>query len=417
MPRGERPLDPGDTPLLRFAADLRKLREKAGNPVYRELSRRAHYSAPSLSDAAGGRKLPTLAVTLAYVAACDGDTAAWEQRWREVAAELAYDATPETSGRPPYLGLSAFQIEDADRFFGRDDLVAELLEQVRNRRFVGVFGASGAGKSSLLRAGLVAAAEYRALVFTPGAHPLEEAAVQVGGLTGVSTVTLRAEFADDPTALHLRVRETLPDEDLLLVVDQFEELFTLCADEAERQAFVAALVHAATVETSRTRVVIGVRADFLGHCTQLLDLREALRGGQVLVGPMTADELRVAITKPAAGLGQGVEAALVTRLIADAVGQPGVLPLVSHALLETWRRRQGVTLTLAGYDAAGGIRHAIAQTAEAVYAGFDAARSRIAPASCSCGSPRSATARPTPVAGSAGPNSTPTRPWTRCSTP
>jgi hypothetical protein len=94
MPRGERPLDGGDGPLLRFAGDLRRLRKFSGSPPYRELARRAHYSAATLSDAAAGRKLPTLPVTLAYVGACGGDAGQWERRWRETAAELAAPAGP-----------------------------------------------------------------------------------------------------------------------------------------------------------------------------------------------------------------------------------------------------------------------------------------------------------------------------------
>src|SRR5882757_4465827 len=178
LPRGERPLDDGDGPLLRFAADLRRLRERAGGPVYRELSRRAHYSTAVLSEAAGGRKLPSLAVTLAYVTACDGDAGLWERRWREVASELTPVETPQPC-RSPYLGAAAFDIGDADRFFGRDALVDELVSAVGEHRLVFVHGSSGAGKSSLLRAGLAARGRRRVVVFTPGPHPIEECAVRL----------------------------------------------------------------------------------------------------------------------------------------------------------------------------------------------------------------------------------------------
>jgi hypothetical protein len=384
VPRGERPLDAGDTPLLRFAADLRKLREAAGNPVYRELGRRSHYSAPALSEAAAGRKLPTLAVTLAYVAACDGDTVLWEQRWREVAAEKEPPAEPAVEADSPYLGLSPFRIGDADRFHGRDTLLAELREQVATRRFVGVFGASGSGKSSLLHAGLAAVARREGvdgggpqplLLLSPGPHPLDECAARLAELTSEPAETLKAEFTADPTRLHARVLEAVKsrpgDVDLLLVVDQFEEVFTVCADLDERTAFIQALVAAATAERSRARVVLGVRADFLGHCGDHPELRAALRGGQVLVGPLTADELRETIMKPAAAAGYSVETALLVRLVAEAGNQPGALPLVSHALRETWRRRRGIAVTLAAYNAAGGIHHAIARTAESVYDRLD----------------------------------------------
>ncbi|MBB5959328.1 WD40 repeat protein [Saccharothrix tamanrassetensis] len=370
MTRRESPLREDAGALGEFAQQLRRLREQAGSPTYRQLSRHAHYSAAALSEAANGRKLPSLAVTLAYVRACGGDVAGWEARWRELAAAVNPPAEP--SGTPPYAGLAAFQVDDADRFFGRDRLVNELTGLVARRRFVGVFGASGSGKSSVLRAGLVARARRPAVVFTPGARPVEELAVHLAAFTGKTAGALADEFAAYPENLHLRVRQQLvgSDDDLLLVVDQFEEVFTLCRDTARQHAFVAALTGAATTPTSRTRVVLGVRADFLGHCGRYPELVEALRGGHVLVGPMDADELREAIVEPALAVGCKAETALVTRLVADAVGRPAVLPLVSHALLETWRRRRGVALTLAGYQEAGGVEHSIARSAEAVYLGM-----------------------------------------------
>jgi len=388
MPRSERPLDPGDTPLLRFAADLRRLRESAGSPVYRELCVKAHYSVAVLSDAAGGRKLPTLAVTLAYADACGGDVREWERRWREV-ADTQEGPAAEDQGRPPYLGLSAFQVEDAGRFHGRGALLAHLSNHILNRRLVVVFGASGAGKSSLLRAGLAATSlrdgvdglgPQRTVVFTPGAHPVEECALWLADLTGGSATELRAELRADPTALHLWLRQALVDDarDVLVIVDQFEEVFTLCADEDERLAFITALMHLATAPTSVVRLVLGVRADFFGHCLQYPQLRQVLGEGPVLVGAMTADELRLAITKPAIDLDYAVETALVTRLVSEATNQPGVLPLMSHALLETWRRRQGMTLTAAGYDAVGGISHALGRTAESVYTGLTGEQKTVA---------------------------------------
>ncbi|HWM06094.1 MAG TPA: XRE family transcriptional regulator [Actinophytocola sp.] len=387
MPRGERPLGPGPDVLLRFAGDLRRLRERAGGPTYRELSARAHYSAAALSEAAGGRKLPTLAVTLAYVAACDGDLsegdrAEWSTRWREVAAELADDepAGDEDAAAAPYVGLAAFQPSDADRFFGRDRLVDELVSRLRECRFLGVFGPSGFGKSSVLRAGLVARlGSAPVVIMTPGAHPVEECAVRIGAYLGESAAVLAAEFAADPANLHLRIRQAVQDGgDLVIVVDQFEEVFTLCRDEVERTWLIDALVTAARADTSRTRVVLGVRADFFGHCARHPELVAALRDAQVLVGPLAEDELRDVIVKPAELAGLRVEAALLARLGAVTARQPGVLPLLSHVLLETWRRRRGTTLTLSGYEAAGGLRHALTRTAEDTFAALEPARQDVA---------------------------------------
>ncbi len=395
MPRGERPLDADDGVLVRFAADLRALREQAGSPTYRQLSRRAHYSPAALSEAASGRKLPSRAVTLAYVNACGGDVALWEARWR---ADAAAQATTNGSGddggdgqAAPYVGLASFQTTDADRFFGRDRVVADVLARCETRRLVGVFGASGSGKSSLLRAGLTATVERRArarqrhqpvLLFTPGPRPREECAVRLATITSDSVASLVRELSAGPESLHLCVRKALagwPDTtDLLLVVDQFEELFTLCQDPEERAWLVAALVTATGTETSRTRVVLGVRADFYGHCGRYPELVEALTDAQVLLGSMGPDDLRQAIVQPALDVGCKVETTLVARLVGDAAGQPAALPLVSHALLETWRRRQGITLTLAGYEAAGGIHDAIARTAEDVYTALDGDQQRTA---------------------------------------
>ncbi|WP_309117920.1 helix-turn-helix domain-containing protein [Saccharothrix sp.] len=332
MPRGERPLDAGDSPLLKFAADLRSLRDKAGGYSYRQLGARAHYSATTLSDAAGGRKLPTLAVTLAYVRACEGDVAEWEDRWHRVAAEVLPTPQPAAGeGHPPYAGLAAYGTEDAEWFFGREHVLEDLESRIATRRFVAVFGASGAGKSSLLRAGLVPRRTDRTTVTTPS----------------------QCDF----TAGDL-------DHDLL-IVDQFEEIFTLCPDPDQRESFIDALL------TAECQVVVGVRADFYGHCAQYPDLVKAITDGQLLLGPMGPEELRQVIMQPAIKANCTVETALVSRLIADATGQAGVLPLLSHALLETWRRRRGTTLTLAGYEAAGGIQHAIAQTAERTFTSLE----------------------------------------------
>ncbi|MFG2484922.1 hypothetical protein ACGFSI_19465 [Streptomyces virginiae] len=390
MPRPERPLDLDSGPLTRFAADLRKLREAAGRPPYRALAKRAHYSSTTLSDAAGGNTFPSLAVTLAYVEACHGDRGDWETRWHAAAATIAASTPREEPARTgpqraPYAGLSAFQPEDADRFFGRERLTDELLTKVHDRRFLAVFGPSGSGKSSLLRAGLVARARasgWPVILFTPGPHPVEECAIHLATATGEAPGALKTELLDDPTALHLRIRQTMidhaPDTDTLIVVDQFEEIFTLCADHDERNAFLTLLIAAATTETSRTRVVLGVRADFYGHCVQDPHLVEAIRDAQLAVGPLSSQELREAITRPAALADCTVTGPLLAAVVADATGRPGALPLVSHAMVETWHRRSGSRLTLEGYLAAGGIQHALAHTAEAAYAALSPTQQHLA---------------------------------------
>ncbi|MEU4159522.1 hypothetical protein [Actinoplanes sp. NPDC026670] len=358
MPRRERPLESEDSPLLRFAGDLRRLRRDSGEPTYRELGKRTNYSAAALSEAVSGRRLPSLAVTLAFVRACDGDADEWTARWRELAA--AQPGGPGESA-PPYVGLAAYQVEDADRFFGREALTATLLALVEDRPFAGVFGASGAGKSSLLRAGLAARSPRTTLVVTPGADPVDEFAVALATLADEPAGRVREDLAAGPQALRGWLAKAA--DDLLVVVDQFEECFTLC-DDTGRDWLIRALTQAAG---PRSRVVIGVRADFYGHCGAHPELVAALHRAQLLVGPMSTEEFRWAVTEPATRAGASLETALVARLISDVAGQPAALPLVSHTLAEAWRRRRGLALTLTGYEDVGGIRHALARTAEETY--------------------------------------------------
>ncbi|MEU1853395.1 XRE family transcriptional regulator [Streptomyces sp. NPDC019990] len=395
MPRRERPLNAGDGPLFDFASGLRQLRRKAGNPPYRRLAERAHYSISTLSSAASGQRLPTLAVTLAYVRACDGDTEEWRKRWRE-AAELLGEVCPRSGPGaadgpvPPYAGLRSFREQDSEWFFGRERLLEELVGRLERQRFVVVIGASGSGKSSLLRAGLAprleAAASTTVVVLTPGASPLEECSVRLAAVSARLTPgALYGELRQGPKNLgrvvrHLTARSgsAYDDGELVLIVDQFEEIFTLCPDAAERDLFIEALVTAASDAGGRCRVALGVRADFYAHCTRHSPLVEAMRDAQVPVGPMSLDELRRAVVQPAQRAGLTVEGALMATLIAQAHGQAGVLPLLSHALLQTWRRRRGNALTLDAFEAAGGLEGALARTAEEFYQELDAGRQKLA---------------------------------------
>ncbi|MGV9313763.1 nSTAND1 domain-containing NTPase [Streptomyces sp. NPDC003691] len=432
MPRPEKPLGSETDPAVELAAGLRRLREKAGNPPYRRLALLAHYSATTLAAAASGQKLPSLAVTLAYARACGGDPREWERRWQAASARTRGGAPWAGAEGCPYKGLAAFQEADAELFFGRDRAVAELLDRLERHPVVALFGASGAGKSSVLRAGL-AAGLGNAVVFTPGARPLAECAAAVVRAPAADAARLRDELAADPGALgrELAAAGRPP----TLIVDQFEEVFTLCRDPAERDAFLLALLTAAQpagpdaadsgapdsgapgagppsggpgpegdggpapsgdpgpgpAAAARVpsggpgpapgpgvRVVLGVRADFYTHCTRFPHLVAALRHSQVMLGPMTAEELGRAITRPALHEGAELEDALLARLVADTEGRAGVLPLLSHALRETWARRTGTVLTLDGFHAAGGIDGALARTAESFYTGLPPARQRLA---------------------------------------
>ncbi|MGH8900993.1 MAG: hypothetical protein ACRDYA_04740 [Egibacteraceae bacterium] len=301
------------------------------------------------------------------------------------------EGLPPAPGPCPYMGLAAFQAEDAEWFFGREQLVAELTGRLSETAFLAVVGPSGSGKSSVLRAGLLPAVwngtlpganSWTTVVLTPTARPLEELAVHVALVGGVASGSLLADLRALPDHLRLAVRQALVEAPagarMLLMVDQLEELFTLCADEAERRGFVQALVALAEEPEGPASVVMGIRADFYARCAEYPELVAALQDHQVLVGPMTPAELRRAIEGPAARAGLVLEPGLVETVLADLGEEPGSLPLLSHALFATWQRRRGRRLTLAGYEDAGGVRQAIAQTAERVYGELDSAQQVIA---------------------------------------
>jgi formylglycine-generating enzyme required for sulfatase activity len=297
---------------------------------------------------------------------------------------------PETTseepvaGEPPYMGLRYFDTSDAELFYGREALTRELFARVQKESFLAIVGASGSGKSSVARAGLIHAwrkeNERGAVhVITPTAHPFESLAASLTreSESVTATSTLMDDLKNDSRSLRLYVKKTLGETKSLLLVDQFEETFTLCKDADERKAFIENLLSLAD-DGSFACVVITLRADFYHHCAEYEGLRQALKKHQEYIGAMTADELRQAITTPAEKNSWKFQDGLVEQILQDVGTEPGALPLLSHALLETWKRRQGHTLTLQGYHAAGGVKKAIAQTAESVYDKLTPAEQAIA---------------------------------------
>jgi WD40 repeat protein/tRNA A-37 threonylcarbamoyl transferase component Bud32 len=285
---------------------------------------------------------------------------------REQARALAGPETPArvaAEGICPFKGLASFEPVDADYFFGRERLVAELVARLVGAGLLGIVGPSGSGKSSVLRAGLLPALAggvlpgsegWRRVLMRPGERPLDELRrVLVSG-------------ARDPLAEAL---DTLPSGGrLLLAVDQLEELFTACGSDSERAAFAEALSRAAADPGSRAVVVVALRADFYGRFAAYPELAELLGSNQVLVGPMHASELRRAVELPAGRVGLRVEPDLVDALVDDVEGEPGALPLLSTALLELWQKREGSTLAMAAYRESGGVQGAVGRLAESTYA-------------------------------------------------
>ncbi len=376
------------------------------------------------------------------------------------AAPATEDEAP-APGESPFKGLQYFDEADANLFFGREAWVEKLVARltppaplsyslqhrigeggaghspspdgvVAKRSgegaggwgFLAIIGASGSGKSSLVRAGLIPALrrehpDWPIHVITPTAQPLESLAISLTRDSESVTAadTLINDLKQSQRSLHLYVRKLLSvgaqgygsageasrphphtPTHLLLVVDQFEELFTACKDEAERKAFIDNLMTAINSPSpsgapraeggvvspavegpsgdataaggwgdTPTLLLLTLRADFYAHCAQYDTLREAVAKQQEYIGPMNADELRRAIEEPAKRGGWELEPGLVETLLKDIGDEPGGLPLLSHALLETWKRRRGRKLTLRGYTESGEVRGAIARTAESVY--------------------------------------------------
>ncbi len=278
----------------------------------------------------------------------------------------------------PYKGLLAFQPEDADIFFGRDEDVAALLSRLASQHLLAVVGASGSGKSSIVRAGVLPALRRGALagsarwpiaILAPGPHPVTELAAAVATQLGTSAGALLGRLDGNPAGLADAVRDAGL-EKLVVFVDQFEEMFTLCGEATERTRFVDALLGAATTPGGPVLVLLAMRADFFGFGASVPGLGAALEASTALLGPMDETELRTAIEGPARVAGLKVERGVVDLMLRDVAGEPGSLPLLSHALLETWKRRTDRTLTVAGYRECGGVRGAIARTAESVYVGL-----------------------------------------------
>ena len=311
-------------------------------------------------------------------------------------------AVAETDIVNPYKGLHAFQEQDADHFYGRQTLIQQLLAHLdprspislRNRtsdaenRFLALVGPSGSGKSSVVKAGLIPALNKGALPgseewfivdMTPGSYPLEELESALLRVAVNPPPGLLEPLQKDERGLLRTLKRLLPQDknvdkpsQLLLVIDQFEELFTLVQNEADRTHFLDNLFTALTDAQSRLRVIVTLRADFYDRPLQLPQLGEWLRQRTELVLPLTVAELEQAITAPAASMGVTLESALVSAIITDVNEQPGALPLLQYALTELFERRDGRTLTLATYEEIGGVTGALARRADDIYNRLDA---------------------------------------------
>jgi tetratricopeptide (TPR) repeat protein len=297
---------------------------------------------------------------------------------------------PPEPGESPYQGLQYFDEKDADRFFGRESLIAQVITRLAGTRFLAVIGASGSGKSSLVRAGMIPAlrrgerladgtlpptdsGQWDIRILTPGAHPLDALAASLAKESESVTeaITLGADLAKEPRTLGLTTLRLLARtgrKHLLLVIDQFEEIFTQCNKNEERQAFIENLLTAVNLASPQSiTILLILRADFYAQLSFHDGLREIASKNQEFIGAMNREELTRAILQPAALGNWKVQEGLVDVILDDLGSEPGALPLLSHALLETWKRRRGRALTVSGYKASGGVQGAISQTAETVF--------------------------------------------------
>ncbi|MFD7078255.1 trypsin-like peptidase domain-containing protein [Nocardioides sp. NPDC059952] len=321
------------------------------------------------------------------------------------------DDPPAAGGVCPYPGLAAFDSRQSAWFFGRTDLTVRLLERLAVAEERGlpliVVGVSGSGKSSLLHAGLQAAllrgdlsipgsSAWPQIRLTPGSRPLTELVSHTAAVAGVPVGTSVGDVRETPARFAALVRQAaiaharqrgqdVPGR-VVLIIDQLEEVFTLCEDAAERAAFVAALRAAAhgvsgDETTPSALVIASLRTDFFSACAEEPGLAEILQDNQFLVGRMSPAELRSVVEGPAEAVGLHLEPGLVDRVIDDVVDasghQPGTLPLLAYALEATWGKRRGNTMTLASYQEAGGVRGAISTAAENLFRSMDEEQRRI----------------------------------------
>ncbi|MFE6282504.1 hypothetical protein [Streptomyces sp. NPDC057877] len=451
-----------------FAERLALLYKEAGNPPLKrvaeavvrlqrvdERGRPVRVSAQRISDWRRARNVPAQFTALAavlHVLIPDArrlrptpvspglyDLGQWQRLWEAAVGNPAgadvpseerdeeRDSAAVPGGVCPYRGLASYRQEDARWFFGRgrstEALVRQLCAAERGGGLVMLVGASGAGKSSLLNAGLVPAlrdASREVMQLVPGGDPLKELTRLIPGLADLpdpgtgptedfdrrarEAVTAReaalsreavaareaATGRDAVTAPEATTRQdaTTPSPDAphlpVLIVDQFEETFTLCSDETERRTFIR-LLHAISTpedadQPAPALVVLGIRADFYEQCLRYPELADALQHRHMVLGPLTTTELREAVTGPAKAVGLELEPGLAELIVREVSADgprgthdAGVLPLLSHALLATWQRRKAGRLTLAGYRAAGGIQGAVAATAERAWSSLDPA--------------------------------------------
>ncbi|HTG17671.1 MAG TPA: hypothetical protein VK747_20655, partial [Blastocatellia bacterium] len=310
----------------------------------------------------------------------------------------------------PFPGLRPFEFHESLLYFGRDGQSEQLLRKLISTRFMAVVGTSGSGKSSLVRAGLLPAlfggfmtsadSDWRIAIFRPSNDPIGNLARAIDesglfGSPGEGAAHVQATMIESTlrrgslgVVEAVRLAQIGPREQVLVVVDQFEELFRFAQVAAseryqnEAAAFVKLLLEAARQREVPIYVVLTMRSDFLGDCSLFWDLPEAINEGQYLIPRLSRDQRREAITGPAAVCGAAITPRLVNRLLNDTGDNPDQLPILQHALMRTWNRwkeenRDSEPIDLQHYEAIGEMSAALSRHADEAYNDLAGERSRL----------------------------------------
>ncbi len=299
------------------------------------------------------------------------------------------DTTADENLPCPYRGLFHFSPNDAEFFFGREVFVEQLFAATQSRKFIPVLGASGSGKSSVVLAGLVPKLQkqgyWKFTHFRPGSEPFQALAESLVPLyepdKNATEQMLQARqlaeyFANGSVPLQdvfSKIKRNYPNHRVLLIADQFEELYTLCADQKVRRGFLDTLLACFQSSPDKTTVLVGtMRADFLGNLLSYRPLADVLQNADIKLAPMNRDELSQVIAKPAEKLGVTFQDGLVERILDDVEDEPGNLPLLEFALTQLWKRRTGKQLTHIAYEEIGEVKGALARHADENYGNLSA---------------------------------------------